>query len=288
MKNNFNRVMDGLIFPNEGGYVDNPKDPGGATNLGVTQATLAAWRKRPVSKAEVKALGKPEARDIYRKAYADKVAFDELPSGLDAAVLDYAVNSGPSRAVKALQGLVGAAQDGIIGPKTLAAVARYGAGTLVTRLCDERMRFLRGLKTWKTFGKGWTSRVVRVRSFAQAIAATGAVQALMTSQVEPAPDDGPNPVALVAGMDKAPPSDTAVTKTSIGASAAVALAGAAVAGLAGTVQALTDALAPYAGSAPWVDRTLAVLAVAGALVAGVGSFATLAAKARSLADGSAS
>src|SRR5690606_10887140 len=96
---------------------------------------------------------------------------DDLPSGVDYAVFDFSVNSGVSRAAKYLQALVGVAQDGVIGPKTLAAVAAYDPTKLVDRLCDRRMTFLRNLKTWNTFGRGWTSRVEGVRELAKRMAA---------------------------------------------------------------------------------------------------------------------
>ena len=94
---NFDRALT-AVLRHEGGYVDHPSDPGGATNLGVTRATLAQWRGRAVSKAEVKALTRAEAAKIYRALYWDEIAGDALPAGLDFAVFDYCVNSGPGRA----------------------------------------------------------------------------------------------------------------------------------------------------------------------------------------------
>lgn len=156
------------VFSEEGGYVDHPKDPGGATNMGITLATLSAWEGGKVSKAEVKALTKSKATDIYRENYWNKVAGDDLPAGVDYAVFDFAINSGPARAVKMLQKVVGVDQDGVIGAKTLAAVRKMAADRIISELCDARLAWLKTLGTFKTFGRGWTARVSRVRSRALA------------------------------------------------------------------------------------------------------------------------
>jgi hypothetical protein len=113
------------VLWHEGGYADNPRDPGGATNLGITIATLGEWRGRAVTKADVKALTREEAAAIYRARYWKRVRGDALPAGLDLAVFDFAVNSGPARAVKALQRELGVAQDGLVGPVTLGALGSH-------------------------------------------------------------------------------------------------------------------------------------------------------------------
>ena len=152
------------VFKVEGGYVDHPSDPGGATNLGVTIATLRAWRKRSVSKADVKALTKEEATAIYKAQYWDKVMGDELPAGLDYAMFDFGINSGPRRAVEFLQRIVKVKVDGVIGVMTLDAVSRYPVPQLIRRLCDDRLAWLRTLNTWNVFKTGWTRRVEHVRA----------------------------------------------------------------------------------------------------------------------------
>jgi lysozyme family protein len=129
---------------------------------------LSAWEGRRVSKAEVKALTKAKATDIYRENYWNKVSGDDLPAGVDYATLDFAIHSGPARAVKMLQKVVGVDQDGVIGAKTLAAVRKIAADRIINELCDARLAWLKGLGTFSTFGKGWTSRVSRVRSRALA------------------------------------------------------------------------------------------------------------------------
>lgn len=155
------------VFKHEGGYVDHPKDPGGATNMGITFAVLKAWRGREITKQDVKNLTRAEAADIYRKNYWDKVRGDELPAGLDLAVFDFAVNSGPKRAAEFLQRLLGVTADGIIGPDTLAAVrAIKDVALMINMYMDRRESFLKGLKTFPTFGKGWMSRTKAVRQSA--------------------------------------------------------------------------------------------------------------------------
>lgn len=164
-----------LVLAHEGGYVDHPSDPGGATNLGITRKTLARWRKvspwTDLPKSEVKALTKATVAPIYRAFYWDEIRGDDLPAGLDCAVFDYAVNSGPGRAAMALQRLVFVADDGEIGPITLAAVAKRKPAEIINALCDERMAFLRRLSTFPVFGKGWTTRVAGVRKVAIEMAA---------------------------------------------------------------------------------------------------------------------
>jgi lysozyme family protein len=158
MKGNFLSCL-AFTLKYEGGYADHPRDPGGATNYGITRATLARWRKRPVTKAEVKALSKKEAAEIYEAYYWKPVRGDELPLGVDLCVFDYGVNSGASRGAIALQRCVGVADDGRIGPVTLKATKEVLPAVLADRVCAERLRFLTHLSTWRVFGKGWKRRV---------------------------------------------------------------------------------------------------------------------------------
>lgn len=167
------------VLRHEGGYADHPNDPGGATNMGITRKTLARWRKVSpwwsLPKRAVQTLKLDEAARIYRASYWDSVKASSLPPGLDLAVFDYAVNSGPSRAIRALQTEVGAKADGYIGPLTLAAVrariAKGGTSALIAAYSARRLTFLSGLSTFATFGRGWSARVAAVR--AAAIAASG-------------------------------------------------------------------------------------------------------------------
>ncbi|MEO7224254.1 MAG: glycosyl hydrolase 108 family protein, partial [Devosia sp.] len=133
----FARCLD-QILKYEGGYVDHPEDPGGATNLGITHKTLARWRKIApwwkLPKTDVRALGRDEATRIYDASYWQRVRGAELPDGRDLTLFDYAVNSGPVRAVKALQALLKVKADGWIGPLTLDALKTRIAAAGVTGL----------------------------------------------------------------------------------------------------------------------------------------------------------
>ncbi len=171
------RVMP-HVFEHEGGYVDHPADPGGATNMGVTLATLSAWRGRPVGKVDVRALTADEATAIYRRQYWTPVRGDDLPAGVDYAVFDFAIHSGVRRASEYLQRAVGAEADGLIGVETLAAVRAVEAGAVVAALCAARLRFLKrirnrqtGARLWTHFGKGWQRRVEAVEAESMRLAA---------------------------------------------------------------------------------------------------------------------
>jgi len=165
MRDNFNACM-AHVFKSEGGYVDHPRDPGGATNMGITFNTLKEWRGTKITKDDVRNLTKTEASAIYRAKYWDAVQGDELPYGFDLVAFDGAVNSGPSRGIRWLQGGVGAIVDGKIGPVTLAAVRNSVPSMGINRACDLRIGFLRGLETFAVFGKGWSERVANVRATA--------------------------------------------------------------------------------------------------------------------------
>ncbi len=162
------------VLRHEGGYVDHPSDPGGATNMGITHKTLARWRAVSpwwdLPKSAVQSLTRAEAARIYRAGYWDLCRAGELPPGIDLAVFDYAVNSGPDRAVRALQAVLGVVVDGLVGPLTIGAATRANAVEAVNAICDRRLGFLRGLSTFATFGRGWTSRVGSIRAAALAVA----------------------------------------------------------------------------------------------------------------------
>ena len=175
MDRNFNRAVTATL-KYEGGYVNHPSDPGGATNLGVTIATFRRYVKPNGTIADLKALTVDQAKTVYRRQYWDAVSGAELPDGVDFAVFDFGVNSGPDRAIKRLQKLAGVPQDGRIGPATLKAVRAIPHAKMIHDYQDERLAFLKGLKTWGTFGKGWGRRVQEVRSTALQMAVADTVQ----------------------------------------------------------------------------------------------------------------
>ena len=157
MKKNFDKCLE-MLLKHEGGFVNHPKDPGGMTNLGVTKAVYDKWIGRASTEAEMRALTPKDVAPIYKKNYWDKVRGDDLPSGADWACFDWAVNSGSGRPAKALQRIVGATQDGAIGPQTLKMVASEDPKMIVEKMYDQRQAFYENLKTFETFGRGWTRR----------------------------------------------------------------------------------------------------------------------------------
>ena len=157
MKENFNKCLT-MLLHHEGGFVNHPKDPGGMTNLGVTKAVYDKWIGREATEQEMRDLTPEDVAPIYKKNYWDRVKGDDLPSGVDWACFDWAVNSGSGRPAKALQRCVGATPDGAIGPMTLRAVADNEPKKLVEGVYTQRQKFYENLKTFETFGRGWTRR----------------------------------------------------------------------------------------------------------------------------------
>jgi lysozyme family protein len=164
MNTNFEESLKKLLV-HEGGYVNHPSDPGGMTNLGVTARVWEEWVGHPVDEKQMRALTPETVAPLYKKKYWDACRADELVSGVDHCVFDVAVNSGPGRAIKFLQSCVGVTPDGGFGPATLAAVkeAEKDANRLIELYCAKRLEFLQSLKTFETFGKGWSRRVAEVK-----------------------------------------------------------------------------------------------------------------------------
>lgn len=213
MDRNFARAL-ALVLKSEGGWSDNPADPGGATMKGVTLATFRAYIKPGGTKADLKAITDEQLSTCYRRQYWDAVLGAELPDGVDYAVFDFGVNSGPSRAAKYLQGVIGAVQDGRIGPASVTAVKAKPAADIINALCDARLAFLKRLDTWPTFGKGWSSRVSSVRAQALAMAAKPAPIVIQPAQIPTgAGDRTPSPsVTTAIGTPAAAPTVVVVTQ----------------------------------------------------------------------------
>ena len=124
MKENFDKAMQ-HVLKEEGGFVNHPADPGGMTNLGVTARVWEEWVGHPVDEKQMKALVAADVVPLYQRKYWNATRCNDLPAGIDLCVFDTAVNSGPGRAVKLLQGCIGVATDGAIGNNTLSAVAQF-------------------------------------------------------------------------------------------------------------------------------------------------------------------
>lgn len=263
----------------EGGYVNHPADPGGATNYGVTQRVWDADSvARGVAKTPVRSMSRDNAKRIFKKQYWDAANCDAMPGGVDFVVFDGAVNSGVTQSVKWLQralldlGLYGGPIDGQAGTGTFGALALVDDyDILVSKITARRLAFCRALRTWPTFGKGWGARIASVQKNGQAFA---------TGTVGPAP-------FWVDGMDARAVIEHAKPIPSF-AVADVALAGGGGGGLSvsGVVETIRQQVEPLAGALPALGYVVTACAITGALcLAGGGAYRWyLTRKAKSRAD----
>ena len=158
------------VLVHEGGYVNDPRDPGGRTNLGVTQRAWEGYVGKSVDEAFMRKLTPEVVKPFYKAMYWDKIKGDQLPAGVDYAAYDLAVNSGTGRAAKFLQTIAGVTADGVLGPKSMGAIRECDPEQMVDALCDMRLDFLKRLPTFETFGKGWSRRVAEVKDKASGMA----------------------------------------------------------------------------------------------------------------------
>lgn len=176
MKKNWTKAMAATAI-SEGGFTHYRYDPGNwykrrliGTNHGISAPVLAQWLGYTPTMAEMKRLTKAEANEIYKAKYWDSLRCDNLPSGVDYTVFDYGVNSGISRSAKALQRVVGVSADGIVGGITLKMVGHKNPVYIIKEINRRRLAFLQRLRTWRHFGRGWTTRVTNVLSKSLAMA----------------------------------------------------------------------------------------------------------------------
>lgn len=158
------------ILKHEGGYVNDPLDSGGRTNLGVTQRVWEEFVGHPVTEADMKALTPEKIAPMYKLKYWNPSYCEVLPKGLDYVVFDFAVNAGTGRSVKTLQQAIGCVADGVIGPKTMAAINDANPKDLIAKFSDARADFYQGIVARKPdqvrFIKGWLNRVEESRKLA--------------------------------------------------------------------------------------------------------------------------
>ena len=231
------------VLAHEGGYSNHPSDPGGPTNFGITLADYRKYAKPNATAADVRAMKVEEVKAIYRAHYWDALRCDDLPAGFDYALFDYGVNSGTARAARIACSLVGA-RGHTLDDAAIAALGAADSMQLIERLCDERLAFLRRLKTWPVFGRGWSRRVSEVRAAALAMARAARASAA-GAQTPPAPAPGKGHVPLARGAQRA-------SAGAIMAGGAIAAAQAHSAGApAGFVAAIALAFAAVAVAA-WV------------------------------------
>lgn len=157
-----------ITLVHEGGYVDHPRDPGGATNMGITHKVLMLYRRKTVTKQDVRDLKISEVTAIYGANYWAPINGEMLPYGVDLATFDGGVNSGVRRGSKWLQRAAGVKQDGKVGPETTKAAGDDPA-KIIRDLCGYRLSFVQGLGTWKVFGKGWARRIADIEAKAVAM-----------------------------------------------------------------------------------------------------------------------
>lgn len=176
MLSNWDKSFE-LVIHHEGGFTNDQRDPGnklpdgrqGSTNLGLTQKNWEAHVGQQVTQDDMKALTQEDVKPIYKKNYWDAVKGDDLPSGVDYAMFDLAINSGPNRAVKVLQTALQVTPDGAIGRKTMKAIQDADAEELLTKFSQAKEDFYKSLPTFTTYGKGWLRRVAEVQVSAQSM-----------------------------------------------------------------------------------------------------------------------
>ena len=171
----------------EGGFVNDPQDPGGATNWGITLEGLSEWRGHRCTVTDIKGLSRDEAVAIYSARYWLPMGGPALPGGLDLVVFDFGINAGPGRSIPMLQRAVGAAPDGQLGPKTLALAQCSGAVLLsrISALSKAHEAYYHSLPGFSHFGRGWSARVDACDAAARGLAGGSNVVAAMPSLPKP-------------------------------------------------------------------------------------------------------
>ncbi|MGA0561221.1 glycoside hydrolase family 108 protein [Ancylobacter sp. VNQ12] len=246
------------VLVHEGGYAHHPADPGGATMKGVTQRVYDGWRRRKgLAARSVRRIAPDEIAAIYRAQYWSAVRADDLPDGLDYCLFDAAVNSGPAQAAKWLQRTLGTSADGQVGTLTLAALEGHDVTAVIGEVCDRRLGMLRTLRTFPTFGAGWTRRVGEVRQAALGMATGEAVL--------PPSGGAPAPTA------KARPGDVRLVRVPEGAGGLMSGAGA----FGAVVAEQAQALAPLAEVVPVLRWLFVALLLAGVVLTLHGALARI-------------
>ena len=155
------------MLQHEGGYTNHPSDPGGRTNLGVTQRVWEDYVGHKVDEQTMRNLTKELVAPLYRKEYWDAVHGDKLPCGADYLAFDFAVNAGAFRSIKTIQRALNITADGIIGPVTLKSIQGANAEDFINNFTNAKERFYRSLSNFPTFGRGWFNRVAKSKRIAE-------------------------------------------------------------------------------------------------------------------------
>jgi len=168
LKDNFEASL-ALVLKSEGGFTSDVHDNGnklpdgraGCTNLGVTQANWEAFVGHPCTWDNMKALTAETVAPFYKRKYWDIVHGDDLPTGLDYLVFDFAVNAGAGRSIKTLQTAIGVTADGALGPLSVSAINNISVKQLIERFTDAKEKFYKSLNN-ATYEKGWLARTAQV------------------------------------------------------------------------------------------------------------------------------
>ena len=148
------------------GYVNDPHDPGGITQLGVTKKAWEDYLGHPVTESDMRSLRPDTVSPFYKTNYWDTCSCEKLPEGVDLVVFDFAVNNGTGKAIRSLQDVIGVKSDGVLGPQTLEAINLTIPTTIITGVSDRRLAHLQSRPTFDRYGKGWSARVARVEDLA--------------------------------------------------------------------------------------------------------------------------
>ena len=173
MIENWDKSCD-MVLAHEGGFTNDQRDLGnhlpdgrqGCTMLGCTQANWESYIGHKVTQDDMKKLTKDDVKPLYKKNYWDAVSGDLLPSGLDYAAFDFAINAGPAASRKMIQRALGVVADGAIGPNTLKAINEADAKELIQKFSDAKTTFYKGLGNFNVYGTGWLKRVADVQAVA--------------------------------------------------------------------------------------------------------------------------
>ena len=149
---NFDEAFKALIG-HEGGYVDHPADPGGATNFGIS--------KRSYPGEDIRGMTLERAKAIYLRDYWQMAGCDYVPDKLQFSLFDMAVNSGVKQSIMTLQRAVGADADGVLGPKTMMLLSNMPPAQFIARFNGYRLQFMSALPMWPAFGRGWANRIAQ-------------------------------------------------------------------------------------------------------------------------------
>jgi len=173
MLENWNESFE-MVIAHEGGFTNDQRDTGnhlpdgrqGSTMLGCTQANWEAYVGHKVTQDDMKKLTKDDVKPLYKKNYWDAVRGDELPTGVDYAAFDFAINAGPSASRKMIQRALGVTADGAFGPITMTMIEKADAKDLMHKFSEAKTNFYKSLGNFNVYGKGWLRRVADVQTVA--------------------------------------------------------------------------------------------------------------------------